>query len=51
LVKRYIAETGSAWVQSVCALDAGNSLYISRITGAEVVAAIFRRQRKVATQP
>lgn len=45
LVKRYIAEVGSAWVQSLCAPDANNALYLSRITGAEVIAAIFRRQR------
>jgi predicted nucleic acid-binding protein len=45
LVKRYIAEVGSAWVQSLCAPDANNTLYLSRITGAEVIAAIFRRQR------
>lgn len=45
LVKRYIAEVGSTWVQSLCAPDANNTLYLSRITGAEVIAAIFRRQR------
>jgi predicted nucleic acid-binding protein len=45
LVKRYVAETGSGWVQSLCAHDTGNIIYISRITGAEVIAAIFRRLR------
>ncbi len=45
LVKRYIAEAGSAWVQSLCTPDANNTLYISRITGAEVIAALYRRQR------
>lgn len=45
LVKRYVAETGSGWVQSLYAPDAGNTIYISRITGAEVIAAIFRRLR------
>jgi len=45
LVKRYVAEVGSAWVQSLCAPDAGNTLYVSRITGVEVIAAVFRRQR------
>jgi len=43
LVKRYIVEAGSGWVQSLCA--PGNAIYISRITGAEVIAAIFRRLR------
>jgi len=36
LVKRYIAEAGSSWVQSLCTPDAGNTLYISCITGVEV---------------
>jgi predicted nucleic acid-binding protein len=43
LVKRYVAETGSGWVQNLC--TPGNTIYISRITGAEVIAAIFRRLR------
>jgi len=45
LVKRYIAETGSVWVRSLCAPEANSIIYLSRITGAEVIAAIFRRQR------
>jgi len=43
LVKRYVAEAGSGWVQNLC--TPGNTIYISRITGAEVIAAIFRRLR------
>ena len=51
LVKRYVAEAGSGWVQSLCAPDAGNTTYISRITGAEVIAAIFRRLRMGDLRP
>ncbi len=49
LVKRYIAETGSAWVQSQTDPAAGNQLYVARITGMEMIAAITRRQRSGAT--
>jgi predicted nucleic acid-binding protein len=43
LVKRYVAEVGSAWVTSIMALAAGNALYLARLTGVEVVSAIARR--------
>jgi predicted nucleic acid-binding protein len=49
LVKRYIAETGSGWVQNRC--TPGNTIYISRITGAEVIAAVFRRLRMGDIRP
>lgn len=45
LVKRYVQETGTAWVISVCDPMATVHLYAARITGAEVVAAIARRGR------
>jgi len=45
LVKRYMAEAGNARVQGLCARGSGNTIYISRITGVEVMAAIFRRLR------
>jgi predicted nucleic acid-binding protein len=51
LVKRYVAETGSGWVQSLCAHDHGNIINISRITTAEVIAAIFRRLRMGDLRP
>ena len=51
LVKRYVVEAGSGWVQSLCTPDAGNTIYISRITGAEVIAAIFRRLRMGDLRP
>lgn len=46
LVKRYIAETGSTWVQSVTNSTSGNECYIAQITGAEVVSAVTRRLRR-----
>ena len=46
IVKRYVPETGSAWVQSLTDPSAGNLLYVARITGAEVVSAVTRRQKR-----
>ncbi len=45
LVKRYVIESGTPWVRNLCAPAAGNTLYIARITGAEVIAALSRRAR------
>lgn len=50
-VKRYIVETGTAWVQSLTAPSSGNLLYVVRITGAEIIAAITRRERSGGTTP
>ncbi len=46
LVKRYVPETGSAWIKAMTDPIIGNRLYVARITGAEVVAAVTRRQRR-----
>ncbi|MDF5720893.1 MAG: type II toxin-antitoxin system VapC family toxin [Rhizonema sp. PD37] len=46
LVKRYVPETGSAWIRAISDLDSGNSLIIARITWVEVRSAIARRQRE-----
>ncbi|MGA9350850.1 MAG: type II toxin-antitoxin system VapC family toxin [Anaerolineae bacterium] len=45
LVKRYVAETGTDWIRRLCALGAGHTLYTVRISGAEIIAALFRRTR------
>lgn len=46
LVKRYIQETGSAWVQTLFQQAQSQDLYIARIAGgAEVISAIARRGR------
>ncbi|MBD2775745.1 type II toxin-antitoxin system VapC family toxin [Iningainema tapete] len=46
LIKRYVPETGSAWIRAISALDSGNSLIIARITWVEVRSALARRQRE-----
>ncbi len=43
LVKRYVAETGTAWVAELCAAQASHTLYTVRISAAEIVAALTRR--------
>ena len=43
LVKRYIAETGTAWVIGLLRPSAANSIFIANIKGIEVASAIARR--------
>jgi predicted nucleic acid-binding protein len=45
VVKRYVQEIGTAWVQSLTSPAAGHALFLVRITLAEVVAAVTRRER------
>jgi hypothetical protein len=44
LVKRYIAEIGTAWVTGIMDPAAGNLVYVARVTGVEVVSAIAARR-------
>ena len=46
LVKRYVPETGTAWIQALEARDTGNLIIIARITWVEVLSALARRQRE-----
>lgn len=46
VVKRYVSETGSVWINILCDPGSGNSLHIARITAVEVVSALARRHRK-----
>ena len=46
LVKRYVPEMGSAWMQAIADAATGNLLIISRITWVEVLSALARRQRE-----
>lgn len=48
LVKRYAAESGTAWVTGLLAPSAGHRLYVTRITGVETVAAITRKRKGAA---
>jgi predicted nucleic acid-binding protein len=45
VVKRYVAEVGTAWVRAIVDPVAGNSIYLCRITAVELTAAVTRRQR------
>jgi predicted nucleic acid-binding protein len=40
IVKRYVTERGSTWVRSLTIPSTGNDLYLARVTGVEVVAAL-----------
>ena len=42
LVKRLVAETGHAWVQTLCDPSAGNTVVVSEIALVEVTAAFAR---------
>lgn len=46
LVKRYVNETGSAWVQAITNPALGNKLIVARITWVEVISALARQQRE-----
>lgn len=51
LVKRYARESGTAWVLNLTALAAGHDLYTVRITGPEMIAALFRKARTGEVSP
>ncbi|MDB5356198.1 MAG: hypothetical protein JWN24_2651 [Phycisphaerales bacterium] len=51
LVKRYVAEVGSAWVKDLFDPGIRNIIGAAVITGVEVVAAVARRQRGGSVQP
>lgn len=44
LVKRYAREMGTGWMLSLFRRAAGNRLYVARITGVEVAAALARKR-------
>ena len=44
IVKRYMAETGSAWLSAATA-PKNNRVYVARITFVEVVSAVSRREK------
>jgi uncharacterized protein len=45
LIKGYVAEAGTTWVNSLHKAEADHTLYLVRISGAEFIAALFRRVR------
>lgn len=48
LVKRYVRETGTAWMRDLTNPVVGNIFYIAGITGVEVVSALLRQTRSGA---
>jgi uncharacterized protein len=51
LVKRYVAETGTGWVTMQCLPEAEHAINLVRITGAEIIAAFFRRVQTGSLTP
>jgi predicted nucleic acid-binding protein len=51
IVKRYIREGGTSWIQALAHPRAGNLIYLARITCVELSAAITRRCRGGAIAP
>ena len=50
IVKRYVNEVGSAWVQTQADPLAGHEIFLTRITRVEITAAIARRGRGTLQQ-
>ena len=51
LAKRYITETGSAWIRIITARSAHNRIIVARIAWVEVLSAFARRQRESSLTP
>jgi uncharacterized protein len=51
VVKRYVNETGTAWVKNTTNPQAGNRIHLARITAVEVVSALVRRTRGGGLSP
>ena len=45
LLKRYVNESGTVWVNNLTDPKTKNTLYVARITGAEIVSALTRRHK------
>ncbi len=45
LAKRYVTETGSAWLRAIINPKTGSRVYIAQITIVEIVSAITRKER------
>ena len=51
LVKRYVPETGTAWVRTITTPSAGNSILVARMMPAEVISGVWRRVREGTIAP
>ena len=45
LIKRYVAEVGTAWIHSITIPSARNTIFVAHITQAEIVSGAMRRKR------
>lgn len=45
IVKRYVTETGSVWLEALIDPSSGNRVYVARVTLVEVISAITRREK------
>ena len=46
LVKRYVPESGTAWVRSITDSTTGNNIFVASIMQVEIVSAVARRSRE-----
>ena len=51
VVKRYVQETGTAWIRALTDPAEGHFLYWARITDVELTAALARRRRQANLSP
>ncbi len=51
VVKRYVQETGTLWVQALTDQAAGHFLFVARVIDVEMTAAIARRRRLGSLSP
>jgi uncharacterized protein len=51
LVKRYVNEQGSMWVEATTDPDSGAHVYMAAITGVEVIAALSRKRKGNLVSP
>ncbi len=51
LVKRYVLERGTNWIQIMLASSGGHSIIVSRLTQAEIMSAVSRQKREGAVNP
>jgi uncharacterized protein len=49
LVKRYVAETGTGWVQTITDPASGHDIYVVKIAGPEAVSAFVRQTPPLST--
>ena len=51
IVKRYVAEIGSAWIRGLTDPASGNAAYVAALGGVETISAVTRRLRRGEMSP